>query len=291
MRKGALRPEGIAALPWLAAGVLWFGLIVPMRADQETLLAEQGRIRRDRVKNDRSARETKGVGARAAAALGSACRASTDPAMLRQRVVAATARLDLSPFALSVTGGPAGGALIETEGPRSDVQELLRRLGDPARGGFLRTVTVRQSGSRWGASVATGFVGPAPSGLLPAIPACGATTDVAAVEIPLESPGVPAPTPGALRATRSSSSAPMPIPPPVFVPAPEPSAPFTLVAFLRADGKSRVSLRAGSEVRIVSVGDSVLGWTCVSIDRDEGAVFTSPDGARLVLKPVAEAGR
>ena len=140
MRRGALRLEGIAALPWLAAGVLWFGLIVPMRAEQETLLGEQSRIRRDRVETDRSARETRVLGARAAAALGSACRASTDPAMLRQRAVAATAGLDLSPFTLSVTGGPAGGTLIETTGPRSDVQELLRRLGDPARGGFLRSV-------------------------------------------------------------------------------------------------------------------------------------------------------
>jgi hypothetical protein len=266
--------------------VLWFGLVVPMRADQGTLLVEQSRIRRDRVKNDRSAREARTLGARAAAALGSACRASTDPAMLRQSVVAATVGLDLSPFTLSVTGGATGGALIETAGPRPDVQELLRRLGDPARGGFLRTVTVRQTGSRWNASVTTGFVGPSPSGLLPPIPACGVISDVAPAEVPVESRSAPSPTPKAIRAARSPT--PPPIPPPVFVPAPEP--PFSLVAFLRADGKSRVSLRAGSEVRIVSVGDRILGWTCVSIDRDEGAVFTSPDGARLVLKAVGEAG-
>lgn len=290
MRRGALRPEGIAALPWLAAGVLWFGLIVPMRADQETLLGEQGRIRRDRVKTDRSARETKAKGVRAAAALGSACRASTDPAMLRQRVVAATAGLDLSPFALSVTGGLAGGALIEAEGPRSDVQELLRRLGDPSRGGFLRTVTVRQTGSRWNASAATGFVGPAPSGLLPPIPACGASPDVPPAQIPLESShGASPPMPRDVRASRPSP--PMPILPPVFVPAPEPEAPFTLVAFLHSDGKSRVSLRTGSEVRIVAVGDLLLGWTCVSIDRDEGALFTSPEGERFVLQATGGAGR
>ncbi len=289
MRRGALRPEGIAALPWLAAGVLWFGLIAPMRADQETLLGEQGRIRRDRVKTDRLVRETKSLGARAAAALGSACRASTDPAMLRQRVVAATARLELSPFALSVTGGPAGGALIEAEGPRSDVQELLRRLGDPSQGGFLRTVTVRQKGSRWNASVATGLVGPPPAGLLPPIPACGASPDVPPSEIPLESPGASPALPEDVRAARPSP--PIPILPPVFVPAPEPSAPFTLVAFLHSDGKSRVSLRAGSEVRIVAAGDLLLGWTCVSIDRDEGAVFTSPEGERIVLQATGGARR
>lgn len=289
MRKGALRPEGIAALPWLAAFVLWFGFIVPMRADQETLLGEQGRIRRDRVKNDRAARDMKAVGGRALAALGSACRASSDPALLRQRVVAATAGLDLSPFALSVTGGPAGGALIETTGPRSDVQELLRRLGDPSRGGFLRTVALRQTGSRWSASVATGLVATAPSGLLPPIAVCGASPDVLPAETPLESFVAPTPRPGFIRAVPPSP--PMPIPPPVFVPAPEPAAPFTLVAFLRTGGKSRVSLRAGAEVHIVAVGERILGWTCVSIDRDEGAVFTSPSGERVVLTAVGETAR
>jgi hypothetical protein len=288
MRKGALRPEATAALPWLAAGVLWFGLITPMRADQETLLGEQSRIRRDRVKNDRSARETKTLSTRAAAALGSACRASTDPAMLRQRVVAATAGLELSPFALSVTGGPAGGAQIETEGPRAHVLELLRRLGDPARGGFLRTVTVRQAGSRWNASVATGLVGTAPAALLRSIPACGASPDLAPAETPLGSPDTPTPTPEASRAARPSP--PMAIPPPVFVPAAEPAAPLTLIAFLRTDGKSRVSIRAGADVHIISVGDRILGWTCASIDRDEGAVFTSPEGARLVLRAVQDEG-
>lgn len=288
MKRGALRPEGIAVLPWIAAGVLWFGLIAPMRADQENLLAEQSRIRRDRVKNDRLTRETRALGARAATALASACRASTDPAMLRQRVVAATAGLDLSPFALSVTGGAAGGALIEAEGPRSDVQELLRRLGDPARGGFLRTVAVRQAGSRWSASASTGFVGPAPSGLLAPIRACG-VTPTAPAETPPPAPATPTPRRAGVRPSRPSLTA--EIPPPISVPAPEPSAPFTLVAFLRTDGQSRVSIRAGSQVQIVSVGDRVLGWTCVSIDRDEGAVFTSPDGARLVLRAVEEAGR
>jgi hypothetical protein len=65
---------------------------------------------------------------------------------------------------------------------------------------------------------------------------------------------------------------------------PEPPSPFTLVGFLRSEGKSRVSVRVGGEVRVISVGESVLGWTCVSIDRDEGAVFTSPEKPRLVLR-------
>lgn len=290
MRRGALRLEGLAALPWLAAGVLWFGLIVPMRAEQETLLGEQSRIRRDRVESDRSARATRILGARAAAALGTACRASTDPAMLRQRAVAATAGLDLSPFTLSVTGGPAGGTLIETTGPRLDVQELLRRLGDPARGGFLRTVTIRQTGSRWSASVATGLVGAVPKGLLPPIPACGPSADLVPADPSPDTLAVPPPGPVEFRPTRPSLPAPALLPP-VFVPAQEPQVPFTLVAFLQTDGKSRVSLRAGGEVRIVAVGDRILGWTCVSIDRDEGAVFTSPGGERLVLKAVGEAGR
>lgn len=289
MKEGLRRPEGLAALPWIAAGLLWFGLVAPMRAGQETLLAEQSRIRRDRLKSDRLARETKAMSARAAAALSSACRASTDPALLRQRVVAATTGLNLSPFALSVTGGAAGGALVETEGPRSDVQELLRRLGDPARGGFLRSVTVRQTGSRWTASAVTGLVGPAPPGVLPTMAACGNKTE----ESPAETPHAAQPSPTPRRGTvRSVSPAPSAaITPPTLVPAPEPSAPFRLVGFLSADGRSRVSLRTGSEVQIVSVGDRILGWTCVSIDRDEGAVFTSPEGARLVLRATGEGGR
>jgi hypothetical protein len=56
------------------------------------------------------------------------------------------------------------------------------------------------------------------------------------------------------------------------------------VAFLISKGKSRVSIRVRDEVRVVSVGDSVDGWKCASIDRDEGAVFTSPSGGRTVLK-------
>ena len=69
---------------------------------------------------------------------------------------------------------------------------------------------------------------------------------------------------------------------PAIEPAPAP--PFTLVAFLISNGKSRVSLRVGDEVRVISVGDAVLGWKCVSIDRDEGAVFTTSEHGRVVLK-------
>jgi hypothetical protein len=56
------------------------------------------------------------------------------------------------------------------------------------------------------------------------------------------------------------------------------------VAFLISNGRSSVSVRIDDQVRVVSVGGQVDGWTCVSIDRDEGAVFVSPSGARLVLK-------
>jgi len=284
MRKGALNPQVTTALPWLVAVLLWFGLITPMRSDQETLLGEQSRIRRERVANDRAARDAKALNARVGAALGPACRGSSDPAALRQRAVLATAGLNLSPFGLSVTGGAAGGALVEAEGPRADVQELLRRLGDPARGDFLRTVTVRQKGPRWGASAATGLVGAIPAGLLGAIPACGAATDPAPRPAGSESESRPEVKPRPTRATPSPSARTSPALP-IFVPAPEPPAPFTLVGFLRAEGRNRVSLRVGTAVRIVSVGDQIEGWTCVSIDRDEGAVFTSPSAAPLVLKP------
>jgi len=65
--------------------------------------------------------------------------------------------------------------------------------------------------------------------------------------------------------------------------APE-APPFTLVGFLLSKGKSRVSIRVRDEVRVVAAGDTVEGWKCVSIDRDEGAVFTSPLRSQVVLK-------
>ena len=76
---------------------------------------------------------------------------------------------------------------------------------------------------------------------------------------------------------------PVDLEPGALVSAPPP-APFALVAFLRSEGRSLVSLRVGEEIRVVAVGDAVDSWKCVSIDRDEGAVFTSPSGARLILK-------
>jgi len=68
-----------------------------------------------------------------------------------------------------------------------------------------------------------------------------------------------------------------------LLPPPEP--PFALVGFLSAEGRASVSLSVRSEVRVVTVGDTVEGWTCVSIDRDQGVMFTSASGGRLVLKP------
>lgn len=63
-----------------------------------------------------------------------------------------------------------------------------------------------------------------------------------------------------------------------------PAPPFALVAFLVSAGKGRVSIRVRDEVRVIAPGDVVDGWTCVSIDRDDGAVFTSPLRGRVVLK-------
>jgi hypothetical protein len=38
------------------------------------------------------------------------------------------------------------------------------------------------------------------------------------------------------------------------------------------------------EVRVIAAGQSIEDWTCVSIDRDEGAVFESPSRGRVILK-------
>lgn len=281
MRNRALSRNALAALPWLGAALLWVFLVEPMRAERENRLVEQSQIRRDRLKADRTAREAGILRARVQTALGSSCRASTDPAAIRQRMVAATAGLDLAPFSLSVTGGPEGGAAIDTEGPRGSVEELLRRLGNTRQGGFLRSVALRSKGTFWGATATTGVIGALPRTLAAAAAECAGAKDPQ--QDPTPTPSATAPLPIA-QPRRSPTSSRLEIPPPVFVPAPEEAAPFALVAFLRSSGKSRVSVRVGSEVRVISVGDQVEGWTCVSIDRDEGAVFTSATKPRLVLK-------
>ena len=283
MMRRRLSREVAAVLPWVGAALLWFGVIAPMRADRENRLAQQGRIRQDRLKSDRAVREVQSLSARIRTAIGSACRASPAPTALRQRAVAATAGLSLSNFSLSVSSGPDGGALVEAEGAKGDVQELLRRLGDPARGGFLRSVTVRDTGARWSVSLTTGVLESFPNGLVPPPANCAGPSDPGPIGSPPESAKKTLPpksgparllTPGA----RGSAATAAPSSEPASVP------PFTVVAFLVAEGKSRVSLRVGDQIRVLSVGDQVDGWKCVSIDRDEGAVFMSPARGRLILK-------
>ena len=277
--------EVLALLPWLAAAMVWFGVVSPMRADQENRLSQQSRIRRERVKAERELRETETLRARIGGALATACRASSDPAALRQRTVAAAAGLALSPFALTVTGGPDGGATVDASGPRALALELLRRLGDPARGGFLRGATVRDKGGNWGVSVATGVFESFPGGIIATPRACTGIVDPSPSAEASVEPRIPrpAPRPGPARKATPSAAAPEPAAPmPAIEPAPAP--PFTLVAFLISNGRSRVSIRLRDEVRVISVGDSVEGWKCVSIDPDEGAVFTTPGEGRVVLK-------
>ncbi|MBX7186545.1 MAG: hypothetical protein K1Y01_15500 [Vicinamibacteria bacterium] len=280
--KRRLGREVRALLPWLGAALVWFGLVAPMRADQENRLSQQSRIRRERLKAERGLHESQALRERIADALAKVCRASPDPAALRQRTVAAAAGLPLAPFALTVTGGPDGGATVEATGVRSAVRELLRRLGDPARGGFLRSVTLREKGGSSSLSATTGLFASFPAGILPAPRPCSGAAEPAAVADPEGPRAAPRSVVPAPRARPTLPPVPVPTIPAAVEPAPAP--PFALVAFLSAEGKSRVSIRVGDEIRVLSVGESVDGWKCVSIDRDEGAVFTSPRG-RVVLKP------
>ena len=272
-----------AVLPWLAAALAWFGLVAPMRADQENRLNQQSRVRRERLKAERALRESQALRERIADALAKVCRASPDPAALRQRTVAAAAGLPLAPFALTVTGGPEGGATVEATASRNAARELLRRLGDPARGSFLRSVAIREKGGSLSVSATTGLFASFPAGILPAPAPCSGVADPAAASAEPEAPrAAPRPVSPAPRVRPTPPPAPVPSIPAAAEPAPAP--PFTLVAFLSAEGKARVSIRVRDEIRVVSVGESVDGWKCASIDRDEGAVFISPQG-RVVLKP------
>jgi hypothetical protein len=272
----------IAVLPWLAAGLIWFGVIPSMRAEQEDRLAQQARVRRDRLKSERVAKDALALRARVGTALGSACRASTDPAALRQRTVAATSGLVLSPVTLAVTGGPDAGAQVDAGGSRSSVLELVRRLGDPGRGSFLRQVNLREKDARWSVSATTGVFQSFPGGIVAVRPNCPELQDPGLGEAATPAPSagrpgtVPAPRAPAAEKPLDSGGAP--------AVDPTPAPPFTLVAFLMSEGKSRVSIRAGDQVRVVAVGDQIDGWRCIAIDRDVGVVLTSAAGGRLVLK-------
>ncbi|MEO8501770.1 MAG: hypothetical protein ABI565_12695, partial [Vicinamibacteria bacterium] len=277
MTRRLLSREAAALLPWIGAALLWFGIVSPMRADQANLLSQQSRTRRDRVKAERSTRETAALRERLVRALSSACRTSSDPAVLRQRAVAATAGLALSPFTLSVTGGTDGGAAVEASGSRKAALDLARRLGDPSRGGFLRSVTVRDKGARWSLAATTGVIEVVPADVLPVLPQCSSVSDPdSLVPVAIAPPPKPPFTTGRpkFKATPAPAS-----PAPVLASEPAPGPPFTLVAFLSSKGKARVSVLVREEVRVVAVGETVEGWTCVSIDRDEGATFRSPTDA------------
>jgi hypothetical protein len=269
-----------ALLPWLGAGLLWFGFVAPLRGDQESRLSRQARVRRERLSAEQNLRESQSLRDRITRALGSACRTTSDPASLRQRAVAATAGLALSPFSLSVTGGPGGGASVEAAGTLGAVGQLLGRLGDPARGGFLRSVTLRRRGGSWTMSASTGALTDFPSALL-AVPAlCANAPD----PVPAETGSTATRKAARPRVAAPAGPAPPPPPPPSEI-SPALPPPITLVAFVAAGGKTRASISVRGEVRVVAPGDQVDEWTCLSIDRDQGVVFTSASGLRLVLKP------
>lgn len=287
MKSARVSRELMALLPWLAAALLWAGLVSPMRADQDLRLRDQARIRRDRVRVERKTREIQSLRGRVATSLDRACRASSDPAALRQRIVGASSGLALSPFSLSVTGGVGAGAAVEAEGAESAIFEFLRRIGDPARGSFLRGVSVRERGGRWSVAAQTGVVDALPAGFGPPLPECG--LPVSASPTPTPSPSSPA-SARVRPVSKPNVPAPAPAPEPTVAPPPPPPVPpFTLVAFLETGGRARVSVRVGDDVRVVSVGDQLSGWRCVSIDRDEGVGFVSASGDRAVLRAAPSA--
>src|SRR6185295_972492 len=98
-----LGPELRALLPWLFAALIWTTVLTPLRSEDGARLARQTTIRRERLRADRALAESQALKARMNAALGRLCLAPSDAAALRQRAVAATAGLPLSPLSLSVT--------------------------------------------------------------------------------------------------------------------------------------------------------------------------------------------
>lgn len=279
--------EMAAVLPWVGVALIWFGWIAPLRASEAFKLAEQSQIRRDRLKASGQIREAQLMLARVKMALAASCRPSTEPAALRQRTIAATSGLRLSLFSLSVTGPPTPEASVEAEGNRAVILELARRLGDPGDGGFLRSVSIRDLGGRFGASAIRAPFETPSGGWIEPIPQCGLPSQSdhrAADPEPQRSPMQE--RPGTVRpaTVRPATAEPMAAPTLALDPPREPPPPFALVGFLTTEGQPRVSVRSGNQVLVVSVGEQVLGWRCLSIDRDEGAVFEAARGQRVVLR-------
>ena len=287
MNSRRMAPEIQALLPWVASGFLWLFVLPPLRSDEASRLSEQSALRRERAKADRAAHDVQNLKARLSAALSRACRASSEPAALRQRTVAATAGLALSPLSLSVTGGSGGGATVEATATRGALLVLVQRLGDPARGGFLRSVSIREKGVMASVSLVTGVLDFAPQGLptQPGFSLCGEDQ-----EPPGPAPAQPGSTPRlGPRANRTpdppSVTTPRGQPTPATSPEGSSAPPFTVLAFVSSESKTRVSIRSGGEIRIVMVGDQVDGWRCLSIDPDAGVGFVSLSGERVTLRP------
>lgn len=271
--------------PWLLAALVWFGLLAPLRADRDGLLRDQARIRRDRLRAEVKAKELEGVKARVSKAFEGACRAPGDPASLRRRLVVQSRGLPLSRFALAVSGP---GASIDAEGSATAVAELARAIGDPRQGLFLRSVSLTQ---RSGASALSAVVSPLPAApplkALPTLGLCGEGPPVS-VAVPTPAPSASPRGPRRPAGAQAVRPSPPPATPPDLVPTPAPTPeapPFSVVAYLMSAGRSRVTVKFGGEVKLVSPGESLAGWRCVSIDRNDGAVFESPSGARVTLVP------
>jgi hypothetical protein len=68
-------------------------------------------------------------------------------------------------------------------------------------------------------------------------------------------------------------------------PAPEATAPpVKLVGVVRKGGSLRAAVAVDGEVVLAVVGQTVGGYTLVSIDPDEGVALTGPDGQRTTLR-------
>ena len=259
-----------ALIPWAGAAAVWL-LVAPSASEDAERLARQSHLRRDRATADRASGQVEALKSRAVSALSSACRASSDAAALRQRAVAAAAGLDLRSFSLAVSGGAGGGATVDTVGSRAAIDTLVARLGDPARGGFLRSASVRTRESSFAATVTTGVINDFKVSGGVVRPCAERDDSPKAGPSPSPAPTQP-PRPRPVRATPTIDPTPS-VNATVEPVAPEPATPFTLVGFVGTARSARVSVKLGDEIRIVGLGDSVAGWRCVAIVPPEGATF------------------
>ena len=251
--------------------------------EPENRLGEQGRIRRDRMKADRSLAEMGLL--RLPSRGGLEFRRAVPPPIRRRFDRARWLPLrdcPCPPSRLSVTRRSGGGRGDRGGRARVRGHGITRRLGDPsAAASSDRCPCATRSGGGLPPRPPV-FFGPAgqPCGPAPPIPGSKVLLQGRDLAEPVASPAPGDPS-GPARSKAPELQAPRCPRHRLSRPRVRPSTWWPSCS--RAARVASPS-RLGDEVRVVSVGDRIEGWTCLSIDRDEGALFSRLPAQQIALR-------